>query len=152
MGDAYFYHLTDSPLDQTLPMLLGKATGAGWRILVRGTDPEILERLDKLLWERDPDSFLPHGLAGGPHDDDQPILLGTDVPSDAFDCVISVTGAGVAASEVAQSKRTCVIFDGLDQAAVEFARNQWKALTDAEIPAKYWAQENGSWVEKASNG
>ena len=36
MGAAYFYHLTAAPLEQTLPMLIGKAQGAGWRVVVRG--------------------------------------------------------------------------------------------------------------------
>lgn len=152
MGAAYFYHLTESPLDATLPMLLGKARGAGWRCLVRGTDLSVLERLDRVLWEREPEGFLPHGMAGGEHDAEQPILLGVDNSADGFDCIMSVTGAGVTAAEVAQCERTCVLFDGQDSAAVEFARLQWKSLTDAEISAQYWAQENGSWVQKASKG
>ena len=47
MGEAYFYHLTRAPLDGTLPMLLGKALGAGWRVAVRGTDPGRLAWLDE---------------------------------------------------------------------------------------------------------
>ena len=39
MGAAYFYHLTRRPLEATLPMLLGKAQQAGWRVAVRGTTP-----------------------------------------------------------------------------------------------------------------
>ena len=50
MGAVYFYHLTDSPLDQTLPMLIGKARGAGWRVLVRGRGEALLKRLDERLW------------------------------------------------------------------------------------------------------
>lgn len=152
MGAAYFYHLSDSPLDVTLPMLLGKARQAGWRVLVRGTDQNVLERMDRLLWERDPDAFLPHGLSGGLHDDHQPILLGADVPVEGFDCLMVVSGASVTASEVAQLERCCIIFDGNDDGAVEFARMQWKSLTDAQITAQYWAQEDGRWVQKASSG
>ena len=50
MGAAYFYHLTETPLEATLPMLLDKARGAGWRVLVRGTDRALLERLDQVLY------------------------------------------------------------------------------------------------------
>ena len=32
MGAAYFYHLTETPLERTLPMLLGKCRDAGWRV------------------------------------------------------------------------------------------------------------------------
>jgi len=152
MGAAYFYHLTDSPLETTLPMLLGKARQAGWRTLVRGTDRSVLERLDQRLWEFDPDSFLPHALAGGDHDAEQPILLGDQAQSDGFDCVMAIGGANVTASEVGVLERCCILFDGHDEAAVQFARMQWKTLTDAKLSAQYWAQEDGRWVQKASSG
>ena len=77
MGDVYFYHLTRQPLEHTLPALLGKARQAGWRIAVRGTDAARMAWLDDQLWLGADDAFLPHGLAGGPHDADQPILLTT---------------------------------------------------------------------------
>lgn len=152
MGAVYFYHLTDSPLDATLPMLLGKAQGAGWRVLVRGTDQSALERLDGLLWQGGADSFMPHGLAGGPHDADQPILLGTDVSSDGFGCVMSIGGAAVSADEVTALSRTCILFDGHDGAALDHARGQWKTLTKAGVAAQYWAQEDGRWTKKAESG
>jgi len=151
MGAVYFYHLTDSPLDATLPMLISKAQGAGWRILVRGTEPALLERLDALLWQGPVDSFVPHGLAGGPHDDDQPILLGVDVPAADFACLMSVGGANVTADEVQTLDRTCILFDGHDGDALQHARGQWKTLTGAGVSAQYWAQEDGRWTKKAES-
>ena len=41
MGAAYFYHLTRRPLEAALPQLLERALAQGWRVAVRGTDPEI---------------------------------------------------------------------------------------------------------------
>ena len=38
MGEVWFYHLTDRPLEATLPALLDRALAAGWRVAVRGTD------------------------------------------------------------------------------------------------------------------
>lgn len=148
MGAAYFYHLTESPLEATLPMLLGKSRQAGWRVLVRGRDAALLKRLDDILWTGSDEGFLPHGMAGGPHDADQPILLG-DGASDGFACVMSVGGADVSASEVAALERVCILFDGHDAAALDRARGQWKALTEAGCAAQYWAQENGGWTKKA---
>ena len=75
MGSAYFYHLTRRPLQETLPVLLQKARGAGWRIAVRGQMADRMSWLDEVLWQGSADSFLAHGLAGGPHDALQPILL-----------------------------------------------------------------------------
>ncbi|MEM9786170.1 MAG: DNA polymerase III subunit chi [Pseudomonadota bacterium] len=148
MGAAYFYHLTDSPLEATLPMLVGKAREAGWRVLVRGSDEALLKRLDDVLWQGPEEQFVPHGLAGGPHDADQPVLLG-DVSADGFACLMSVAGADVSADEVGALARTCILFDGYDGDALQQARGQWKALTDAGCAAQYWAQESGRWTKKA---
>jgi len=148
MGAVFFYHLTDSPLEATLPMLVGKARGAGWRILVRGREAALLKRMDDVLWQGSEDQFHPHGMAGGPHDADQPVLLG-DAPTEGFACLMSVGGADVSAAEVSALERTCILFDGHDGAALETARSQWKALTDAGCSAQYWAQEDGRWTKKA---
>ncbi len=148
MGAAFFYHLTDSPLEATLPMLIGKARGAGWRVLVRGRDAALLKRLDDVLWQGPEDGFVPHGMVGGPHDADQPVLLG-DGHSEGFACVMSVGGADVSPDEVSALERVCILFDGHDGDALQQARGQWKALTEAGCAAQYWAQEGGRWVMKA---
>ncbi|GIT87245.1 DNA polymerase III subunit chi [Roseobacter sp. OBYS 0001] len=150
MGKAMFYHLTRRPMEDTLMMLLGKATGAGWRVVVRGTRPDRMALLDEKLWQGADDSFLPHGLAGGAHDARQPILLSTtlDIPN-AATCVMSVDGADVAADEVAQLDRVCVLFDGNDPQALDIARGQWSTLKKAGAAAEYWSEESGSWQKKA---
>jgi DNA polymerase-3 subunit chi len=150
MGAAYFYHLTRNPVELTLRMLLEKSRAAGWSVVVRGTDLAFLTRLDEKLWLEPDDSFLPHGLAGGEHDADQPILLttGQDVPNGA-ECLISVSGADVSEQEVAGFERVCILFDGHDDAALNHARGQWKTLTDAGASAVYWSEESGRWEKKA---
>lgn len=152
MGAAYFYHLTQSTLEETLPMLLGKALEAGWRVEVRGTDAALMERLDQQLWLKPEDGFLPHGQAGGPHDADQPVLLTTGPgAANAPACLMSVGGAGLEPAEVQALERACVIFDGGDGAAVAHARTQWKALTGGGCQAQYWSQESGRWEKKAES-
>ncbi|WP_170788712.1 DNA polymerase III subunit chi [Ruegeria lacuscaerulensis] len=150
MGAVYFYHLTQRPLEHTLPALLDKARQAGWRIAVRGTDPARMDWLDEKLWLGPEDGFLPHGLAGGPHDADQPILLTTG-PQAGNDpaCVMAVDGAAVAPDEVNALERVCILFDGNDEQAVQHARGQWKALTDAGCSAQYWSEASGRWEKKA---
>lgn len=151
MGAVYFYHLTERPLEATLPTLLSKALEAGWRVAVRGRDQALLDRLDRQLWAGD--GFLPHGLAGGDHDDMQLVLLttATNAPNNPS-CVMSVSGADVTADEVQSLDRTCILFDGGDTGAVEHARNQWRTLTDAGVTAQYWAEEGGRWIKKAESG
>ncbi|MFA8385522.1 MAG: DNA polymerase III subunit chi [Pelagibaca sp.] len=150
MGAAYFYHLTQKPLEVTLPMLLGKALGAGWRVAVRGTDRTLMDWLDQKLWLGAEEGFLPHGLAGGPHDAAQPVLL-TVSPEAANNpqCLMTVDGADVAPDEVQRLERVCVLFDGNDPSAVETARGQWRILTGAGCSAQYWSEESGRWEKKA---
>ena len=152
MGDAYFYHLTDSPLEIALPMLIGKARQAGWKVVVRGREAEHIKWLDEKLWLGPDESFEPHGIAGGSFDADQPVLLttGSDVPNDAT-CLMCVDGTDVTAEETGEMDRACVIFDGHNADAVAHARTQWKALTDAGVTAQYWAQESGRWTKKAES-
>ena len=150
MGAAYFYHLTRNPLEVTLPQLLGRAMQAGWRVAVRGRDPARMDWLDRQLWMGASDSFLPHGLAGGAHDASQPVLLttGAEAANDPA-CLMTVDGAEVGADEVQRLERVCVIFDGNDPTALQIARAQWKALTDAGCAAQYWSEESGRWEMKA---
>ncbi|MGQ3489278.1 DNA polymerase III subunit chi [Roseovarius pacificus] len=150
MGAAYFYHLTRRPLEATLPMLVGKALQAGWRVAVRGVDPGRMDWLDQKLWQGPEEGFLPHGLAGGPHDADQPVLLTTapDMPNAAA-CLMTVDGAGVEPDEVQRLERVCILFDGNDPDVVQVARGQWKALTGAGCSAQYWSEESGRWEKKA---
>ena len=153
MGAAYFYHLTRRPVQDTLPTLLEKARGAGWRIAVRGRDPERLAWLDEVLWRGSDESFLAHGLAGGPHDALQPILLTTSAEAaNRPTCVMSVDGAVVSPEEVATLERVCILFDGTDGEALQVARGQWKALTAAGCAAQYWSEDSGKWEKKAESG
>lgn len=150
MGAAYFYHLTRRPLQETLPVLLQKARGAGWRIAVRGQMADRMSWLDESLWQGEADSFLAHGMAGGAHDALQPILLTTGPESaNAPDCLMTVDGAQVTPEEVQALQRVCILFDGTDQDAVQQARGQWKSLTGAGCSAQYWSEESGRWEKKA---
>lgn len=150
MGAAYFYHLTRRPLVDTLRMLLGKSLENDWHVAVRGTDEAGLAELDRVLWLGPEEDFLPHGLAGAEDDALQPVLLTTAMTAaNAPDCVMSVQGAEVTAQEVAALQRVCVLFDGNDEAALNRARGQWKALKDAGASAQYWSEDSGRWEKKA---
>ena len=153
MGQAYFYHLTDSPLAQALPILIERARAAGWRVAVRGPDAETVAQLDSTLWGGAEDGFLAHGLAGGAHDGLQPVLLcaADQAVTNGAACLMTVGGAEVAAADISAFERVCVMFDGLDGAAVAVARTQWKAVTEAGHAALYWAQEDGRWTKKTES-
>lgn len=150
MGAAYFYHLTRRPLETTLPPLLAKSLDAGWRVYIRGTDKERLNVLDEKFWLASDESFLPHGVEGGEHDADQPILLGTSATAaNSANCLICIDQADVSADEVGTMERLSIVFDGNDETALNQARSQWKALVDAGCSAQYWSEESGGWQKKA---
>ena len=150
MGAAYFYHLTRKPLVETLGMLLGKSLENGWKVAVRGTNASGLEALDKALWLGPDDGFLPHGIAGGAQDADQPVLLTlAQEAGNGAQCLMSVQGADVTPQEVATLERVCILFDGNDGAALGQARAQWKTLKDAGASAQYWSEESGRWEKKS---
>lgn len=151
MGAAFFYHLTQEPLDTVLPELLTKALGQGWRVEVRGREEATLARLDDILWLRPEDGFMAHGRAGGEADAHQPVLLTLQgqAPDNGAVCLMAVDGAEVSADEVEALARVCILFDGGNEAAVEHARDQWRTLTGAGVAAQYWAQDGGRWTKKA---
>ncbi len=153
MGKALFYHLTRDPLEVTVVNLCTRAVQAGWRVAIRGRDSAQLDRLDQALWLGDKASFLPHGLAGGPHDADQPVLLTTapDSPNSP-QAVMAVDQAAIDPAEVAGLERLWVLFDGADDAAMALARTQWKAMVAAGVTAEYWSQDSGKWQMKAQSG
>lgn len=148
MVQVMFYHLTRSPVEVTARALLAKALAVGWRVMLRGTDPARLAQLDAQLWLGPEDGFLPHGLAGGPQDADQPILLGSGAIGNAAQGLMLVDAAAVDPAETAGLERLWVLFDGLDAAALAAARGQWKLLVGAGLAAQYWSEESGHWEKK----
>ena len=151
MAAAWFYHLTRSPVEATLAMLLPKALGAGWRIAVRGTDRARLERLDELLWHGD--GFLPHGLWGGAHDAEQPVLLTTEAgAANGAACLMAVDGAEVAVDEALVFERVCLLFEGADAAAMEAARAQGRGPTESYASAVSRSEDSGTRTSTAGRG
>jgi DNA polymerase III subunit chi len=147
---ALFYHLTRSTEADLIHTLLTRALAQGWRVMVRGTDEANLARLDTRLWTVPEDGFLPHGRAGGPHDADQPVLLGQGAAVNGATGIILIDGATATPDEATALQRLWVVFDGADDAAVSRARSLWKALTEAGVPAEYWSEDSGKWAKTAT--
>lgn len=152
MGVVMFYHLTRSSVEETLLMLLPRAVAQGWRVMLRGTDPAALEHLDARLWTVESLPFLPHGMAGGPHDADQPVLIGQGAIANDAKGLFLIDGAATTPDEARPLERVWLLFDGGDPAQLTDARAKWKALTDAGLAAQYWSEESGRWEKKAEKG
>lgn len=148
MATVVFYHLTQSPAASALHAILPRALQAGWRVLLRG-DQAVLQGLDAKLWEGEPAQFLPHSLAGGAQDADQPILLG-NIPSVGFDALALVGSAGLDLAEAATLQRVWVLFDASDDVQVTAARALWKTVSAAGLHAQYHSEESGRWILKTA--
>ena len=142
-----FYQLAGSSPESIIASLAGKLLGEGQRLLIVASDEAQLARLDRQLWDQGPTSFLPHGIAGGGEDANQPILLSTtpDAPNRARNMLIA---DGEWRDAALSFDRAFYLFDG---ETVQGARLAWKLLAGREgVERHYWAQEDGRWTEKAS--
>ena len=146
--EALFYHLTAHSLERALPTLLERTLQKGWRAVVRASSAERVEALDSILWTYRDESFLPHGAQGDPAPERQPVYLThTDEIPNAADVLFVVDGADT--DDFTARERTIVMFDGADEDAVAFAREQWKRAA-AAVTATYWRQDGSGRWEKAA--
>jgi DNA polymerase-3 subunit chi len=141
-----FYHLTTRPLERVLPSIAERVLAAGDRLLIVA-EAARLPALDRLLWTYRPDSFLPHGCAGGEGDADQPVLLSTDVAPANHARNVALAD-GVWRDAALGFDRA---FHFFDEERIIAARQAWKALGDrADVERRYWKQsEAGGWEQLA---
>ena len=146
--EVWFYHLERSSLDQVLPELLERTLARGWRALVRSPEPERVEHLDGWLWSFRDDSFLPHGVAGEPMAEAQPVLITSGMErTNVADALFLIDGAE--AGDLTGYQRCLILFDGRDEAAVADARRRWKALKGQGLAISYWKQTDRGWEKSA---
>lgn len=145
MGVVMFYRLMRHSMDEVIDMLVPRAYGQGWRVMIRHPERPVLQRLDERLWLRPEDGFLPHGLEGGPHDADQPVLLGSGGIVNGAKALFLIGPQPVDPGEAGLTERIWLVFDGNSEPQVQAARLQWKAVTQAGLVAQFWSDESGKW-------
>ena len=139
-----FYQLGGAAPDTILASIATRLLAEDQRLLVISADEAQLARLDRQLWSDGP-TFLPHGVTGT-DDARQPVLLSTtpDAPNLARNIAIA---DGEWRDAALTFDRAFFLFD---EAQVEPARLAWKVLSGREgVERRYWAQEDGKWVQKA---
>lgn len=148
MPDVLFYHLEHQPLERVLPVLLEKTLERGWRAVIEAGSRERAEVLNAALWIYRDESFLPHDLAGGQADAEQPILITTGPDNGNGAQVRFFTDRAVPQTAVGY-ERIVYLFSGHDPDAVTEARAAWRSLREGN-EVTYWQQdENGRWVKRA---
>jgi DNA polymerase III, chi subunit len=141
-----FYQLGDVPAEQVIASITEKVLTGNGRLLIVAEDEAVLARLDRMLWDQGPTSFLPHALAGGVDDPRQPILLSTsaDAPNQARNMLIA---DGQWRDSALTYDRSFFLFDST---TLEAARLAWKLLAGREgVERRYWAQADGRWTQQA---
>ena len=141
-----FYQLGGTPAEQVIGSLAEKIVAGEGRLLIVASDEAFLTRLDRMLWDQGPTSFLPHALAGGADDARQPILLSTspDAPNLARNMLIA---DGEWRDAALGYDRSFYLFDA---GTLEGARLAWKLLAGRDgVERRYWAREGGKWVQKS---
>lgn len=109
-------------------------------------DSDQLARLDAALWEQQPEHFLAHGTAGGPHDARQPILLGETCAA-ANGAELLALADGVWREEAEAFARVFLFFDESGRAA---ARQVWKQFDGREdVEREFYELDGGKWARKA---
>jgi len=141
-----FYQLAGTPAEQVIASLAQKVLAADGRLLVIAEDEPFLAKLDRMLWDAGASSFIPHGLAGGPDDARQPVLLSTspDAPNQARNMLIA---DGTWREAALTYDRGFYLFDNN---TLEGARLAWKLLAGRDaVERRYWAQVDGRWKQQA---
>lgn len=140
-----FYQLAGIPAEQVIASIAGRILTAGGKLLVVADDPAFLTRLDRQLWDIGATEFLPHGIAGGPDDPRQPVLLSTtpDAPNNARNMLIA---DGQWRDAALTYDRGFYLFDS---ETLDGARLAWKLLAGRDgVERNYWAYEGEKWVKK----
>lgn len=128
-------------------MLAEKAVDAGQRVLVLAEGQERLQAISARLWQHRPCAFLANGIAGGPDDARQPVLLAERVDP-ANGAGLLVLADGLWRDPGAHFDRVMLVFDEATRAG---ARACWRQFDDDEgVDRHFWKQdERGRWVEAA---
>jgi DNA polymerase-3 subunit chi len=142
-----FYHLTKLPLERALPQIAEKVLATGGRLIIVAGEEGQRARLDQLLWSYAPESFLPHGQAGGEDDARQPVLI-ADTTAAANGARNIALADGIWREEALGFDRA---FHFFDEERIAEARAAWKGLADRDgVERNYWKQNDSGRWEKAA--
>lgn len=140
-----FYHLSRSAVTQALPRLLSRTLASGQRALVVGRTAAGLDILSAALWAQP--EWLPHGSSAEGDPDLQPIWLSLAAEALNGARYLFLTEEAEAAG-LDRFDRVFDMFDGNNPAAVEAARQRWRAAKSTGHTLVYWQQTETGWESK----
>jgi len=141
-----FWQLSRDPLENVVAQIAKRTLDAGQRMLVVADSEAVRSRIDKALWEFQPEAFLAHGAAGSAHEERQPILLGTDCKA-ANGAQFVVLADGIWRDEALEFDRAFLLFG---EERLQPARDCWRALGQKSgLERQFYRQDGGKWVKVA---
>ena len=142
-----FYKLTTLPIHKAAPKLIEKIYYSKQRLVVISETESMMKTLDDGLWVYSTKHFIPHATFADEHSNDQPIYLTTrDENPNSAELVMAL---GKVDLDSFVANKYFYMFDGNDQAHLEFARNKWKSYQGKEHNLTYWQQKmDGSWEKQ----
>ena len=151
MTDVWFYHLERETAEAVLPGLLQRGLERELRMAVQTSDEAHVKEISQNLWAYEDVAFIPHGIAGEPDAEDQPIYVTSSAENlNAATLRFYVDGAAPASLEGLE--RACILFNGNDGAALQQARELWKRCKAEGHGVKYWKQnEQRRWEDQAAS-
>ena len=118
---------------------------AGPKVLIVSDDDAQLAKISEALWAPK-GTFLAHGLASGPIDARQPILLSKTLDA-ANDARFLALADGQWRSGAEKFERVFLLFG---DATIDHARATWRSLDAVEgVERNYWRLEGKGWVQAA---
>ena len=147
MARVDFYRLTRDPVERVLPALATRILANGDRLLVVAAPAMQRQAIDEALWTLQPASFLPHGHAGSPDEEMEPILIsGTLETSPPNRATLVALADGEWREEALGFERIFLLFGN---SRIDDARALWRTLAAREdVDNRFWKQdENGRWSE-----
>jgi DNA polymerase-3 subunit chi len=147
MARVDFYRLTRDPAERVLPPLATRLWATGPPRVVVPAPAMQRQAIDEALWTLQPASFLPHGHAGSPDEEIEPILIsGTLDPSPPNRASHLALADGEWRDEALGFDRTFLLFDN---SRIDDARALWRTLAARDdVDNRFWKQdENGRWSE-----
>lgn len=150
MARVDFYQLTRDPAERVLPAIATRILGNGDRLLVVAASAMQRQQIDEALWTLQPASFLPHGNAGSPDEQIEPILLSGTLDAAPPNGASHIALADGEWREEALGFDRAFLLFGNDR--IDEARAAWRSLAKADDAERhFWRQDDrGRWSEIAS--
>jgi DNA polymerase-3 subunit chi len=124
-------------LMQAVARLAAWHHGQGRRVLILAGDELQAQEADRMLWTYDPASFLPHALAGGPDQDQEPILIA--LAADNLNQAQVLIALAPLAAEAQEIKKYELLVDfvpteeGPELTAARQRYKQWQGVAGVEL-------------------